>query len=261
MIELLVGMRKVCVVGKVVNVFNVNSFKTEKREGKVGSFMIGDETGRVRIVMWDESLISNMDNGNIRENVIVKIEDGYVRENNGFKEIHLNVQSSLTFNPEGAVIDKVAEPKQFSINRKEIKDVNENDVFVDVVGTVVQLFEPRFYYVCENCGGKAILNGDNYKCAEHANSPVRAVPVVNFYFDDGSGNIRVAAFRDVAENILGFKGESSKDKFDEIKGKLLGSQFLIGARVSKNSMFNRIELIANRVSEVNPEDLISELRQ
>lgn len=260
--ELLVGMRKVSVVGKVVNVFGVNSFKTEKREGKVGSFIIGDDTGRVRIVLWDDNQIVNMENGNIKEDVIVKVENAYVRENNGFKEVHLNVNSNLVLNPEGVVIDKVAEPKSFSVNRKKISELSENDVYVDVLGTVVQLFEPRFYHACELCGKKASLVGDNYKCAEHDKAVVKELPVVNFYFDDGSGNIRVVAFRDVAYEILGVSGvDEIKDvnKFEEIKNKILGSQFIINARVSKNTMFDRIELVANRVSNINPEELITEL--
>lgn len=261
--DLLAGMRKTNVAGKVTNVFPVNHFKTEKREGKVGSFIIGDETGRVRIVLWDEKLIKNIENGDLKEGVIVKIENAYVRENNNFKEMHLNIHSSLILNPQGVNIETVAEPKTFTVNQKKIKDLNENDGFVDITGTLVQLFEPRFYNVCDLCGKKVVLEGDTYKCAEHGAAAIKSVPVINFYFDDGTGNIRVVAFRDTAEKILGLSPSEVlelKDltKFEATKDKVMGSQLKLSGRVTKNDMFDRIEFIANRSEEINPEALVNQ---
>ncbi|MCX6706739.1 MAG: hypothetical protein NT001_01205, partial [Candidatus Woesearchaeota archaeon] len=43
--SILVGMRNVEIVGRVQQVFEVREFQTETRAGKVGSFVIGDETG------------------------------------------------------------------------------------------------------------------------------------------------------------------------------------------------------------------------
>lgn len=261
--DLLIGMRRINIVGKVTNVFSVNQFKTEKREGKVGSFIIGDETGRVRIVLWDERHIRHIENNELKEGTIVKIENAYVRENNNFKEMHLNINSNLLLNPEGVTIENVAEPKTFSVNKKEIKDLTIDDNFVDIIGTLVQLFEPRFYNVCDLCGKKVLLDGDTYRCQEHGAIAVKSVPVINFYFDDGTGNIRVVAFRDTAEKILGLNSSEVlelKDlaKFEATKDKVMGSQLKLSGRVTQNEMFDRIEFIANRIEEITPESLIKE---
>ena len=50
--NILVGMRDVEVVGKVMQVNELREFKTDNRDGKVASFVIGDETGAIRTVMW-----------------------------------------------------------------------------------------------------------------------------------------------------------------------------------------------------------------
>ena len=50
--DILEGMRSVDIAGKVQQIFEVREFKTEKGSGKVGSFILADETGSIRIVCW-----------------------------------------------------------------------------------------------------------------------------------------------------------------------------------------------------------------
>ena len=64
--ELLIGMRRVGINGKVTSVFSINQFTKEGKEKKVASFIAGDETGRVRVVLWDEKHINEIENGNIK---------------------------------------------------------------------------------------------------------------------------------------------------------------------------------------------------
>jgi len=52
--NILAGMRSVEVVGKVLRVFELREFNSKGRAGKVASFVIGDETGTIRIVMWGD---------------------------------------------------------------------------------------------------------------------------------------------------------------------------------------------------------------
>ena len=50
--NILAGMRNVEAVGRVQQIFDVREFHTESRQGKVGSFVIADETGSIRVVCW-----------------------------------------------------------------------------------------------------------------------------------------------------------------------------------------------------------------
>ena len=83
--NILAGMRSVETFGKVTRIFEVRDFKKENREGRVGSFIIGDETGTIRIVCWGSQADKIRE---FKENDIVRVQNGYVRENNNSKENH-----------------------------------------------------------------------------------------------------------------------------------------------------------------------------
>ena len=55
--ELLPGMRKVNVVGKIVTLFPVREFNKNGREGKVTNMIIADETSNIKVVLWDTNHI------------------------------------------------------------------------------------------------------------------------------------------------------------------------------------------------------------
>lgn len=253
------GMMGVSVVGKVVKVNEVHSFKKNDREGKVGSFLLGDETGILRVVLWDNQQLLNLEQGLIKENIALRVTNGYVRENNGFVEMHLNNKSELVINPEGVQIGEVV--KQFSNTyvKKSIQELQEND-FVAVSGTIVQVFEPRFYSACPQCSKK--INTD---CSEHGNVTPKSLPVLNFVIDDGTGNLRVVTFRDNVTMILDESYENvlktmyDKMYFEVIKNKALGKQLTIMGKVNRNEVVDRLEMVMNKFEPLDPKALASEL--
>ncbi|MEK6856437.1 MAG: OB-fold nucleic acid binding domain-containing protein, partial [Nanoarchaeota archaeon] len=194
------GMRNVNLNGKVTVNFGVREFKNEKRSGRVGSFVIGDETGTLRVVLWDDSHINLM--GNIKDGDIIRVENGYVKENNGYKEIHLNNISKLNLNPDGIKIENVKTNGVSETKVKEIKSLQQNER-VAIRGTVVQIFEPRFYETCSECGRKVIIENGGFKCLQHNKVDTKFSCVVNCVLDDGSESIRVACFREIAWKLIG----------------------------------------------------------
>src|SRR3972149_11700668 len=64
--ELLPGMRNVNLLGKVINIFPVRTFKTKKGdESKVVNFFIADESSNIKAVLWDTHHIELIENGTI----------------------------------------------------------------------------------------------------------------------------------------------------------------------------------------------------
>jgi|SRR3989344_2762274 len=258
------GMRDVNLNGKVTLVFDVRAFKTDKREGKVGSFIVGDETGTIRVVLWDESHLDIMQK-QIREGQIIRVENGYIKENRGYKEIHLNNRSKIILNPPNIKIEDVHQTRVNVSNSKKIKELTENDKSVSLKGTIVQIFDPRFFEVCSQCGKRAKLEGSSFKCNEHGNVNPEYSSVINCVLDDGSESIRVVFFRDLVAKCLGINLEDlsklreNPAQFENLKDVVLGKQIKIDGRVVKNDMFNRIEFISNNVEELNPEMLLKEL--
>lgn len=262
--KLLAGMRNISVIGKVTRLYEVRSYKT-KREGKVASLMLGDSTGTIRTVLWDTAHIAEIENGNLKEGTVLKIDNVYMKENNGFHEIHVGSASKMTLNPEGETVDAVSRQMSAQFSFKHIKDLQENDSNIMIRGTVVQAFEPRFYQTCSVCNKKATAKDDGYYCDEHGKVKETWVPIMNVFLDDGTDNIRVVAFRDQASQILKMSMDeilsmrTNPEKFEALKNNILGSQFTVNGRVSKNEMYGRVEFVARNVEVLNPEKLAEEM--
>lgn len=245
--NILNGMRDVETLGKVQQVFEVREFQTEKRSGKVGSFIIGDETGTIRVVTWG----SQADNiKHLSKDMIVKIKSGYVRDNNGRKELHLNDRSRLILNPPG---ESVGDVKPFTITRKNIKQLAEHDQNIELLGTIVQVFEPRFFEICPECNKKPKQVEGNFVCDEHKSINPDYSYVLNLVLDDGTETIRAVFFRNQLENLLSqtkdqvLEYRSNPQKFEEARNDLLGKIIKVNGRAVKNTMFDRLEFITNRV--------------
>jgi len=246
--NILSGMRSVEVVGKVTQVFELREFNSKGRSGKVASFIIGDETGTIRVVMWGDQA----DNiAKLKEGMIIRIANGYVRESQNRKEIHLNNMGKLIISPKGETIGEVKETS--SGKRKKINQLNENDSNVEILGTIVQVFDPRFFEICPECGRRAKLQEDGFVCETHGSITPNYSFVLNLFLDDGTDNIRVVCFRNQAlkllnktqEQMLEYKDNS--EKFEDMKTELLGNIVKIIGRTTKNEMFDRLEFISQLV--------------
>ena len=115
--------------------------------------------------------------------------------------------------------------------------------------------------VCPNCN-KKINEGI---CGVHGTVIGKSALVLNLFCDDGSGNIRVTAFRETACKILEIddkKLQTLKDNlvlFEDLKKNLMGKQLVVEGKVTRNQMFDRLEFIANYIEDADPEKIIEEL--
>ena len=260
--DILVGMRSVETVGKVIRKFDVREFNVNGRQGKVGNMIIGDETGTARVALWG-NVADNL--AKLNEGDIVKIVSGYVRENNGAKEIHMNERSSIVINPPGEEIGEVNETKPANA-RKKIGELKENDNNIELFGTIVQAFEPRFFEVCPECGKRAKPSEEGFICSQHNKVEPDYSYVMNVSLDDGTESIRTVFFRQQVEKLLNksrediMKYKDDISSFESVKTDLMGNQIKVSGRTVKNAMFERLEFIANDVDiNPNPEDEIKRL--
>jgi replication factor A1 len=262
--NILTGMRDVETVGRVVAAYEPRTFQSGDRSGKVGSFILGDETGTIRVVCWG-SLADNV--SQLKENLIVKILGGYVRERNSQKEVHLNERGKLILNPPGETVGEVKFTTKTS-TRKNIKDLQENDSNVTILGTVVQTFEPHFFEICPECGKRLRQSEEKFICDVHNVVTPDFSYVLNLFLDDGTENIRVVCFRDQADALLKktrqeiLQYKTNPEKFEEVKTALLGTIVKFSGRVVRNTMFDRLEFISQQVDpNPDPEEEIARLNK
>ncbi|MBI2662276.1 hypothetical protein HYX11_02345 [Candidatus Woesearchaeota archaeon] len=260
--EIYAGMRGVSVVGKVVRKFEVREFAKGDKKGKVCSIILGDNTGTIRVVFWNDQadLLTT-----VSEEDILLIKDGYVKENNNNKEVHLGERAKVEINPEGEKVEVVRQRTSFE--RKKIEDLKAGEEGAEVLGTIVQVFDPRFFNVCSTCGKRVVESNGIFNCAEHNEIKPALAYVLNLIVDDGSGTIRSVLWKNQIGHLLGKEEEEmSKFKenialFEEVKTDLLGEQLKLVGRVQHNQMFDRLELNVQMVEKANVTEEIARLEK
>lgn len=91
--DLLPGLNAVEMSGAVLEVGSVRTFtKRDGSVGKVSNITIGDETGRVRVTLWDDMAENVID---FVSGDVVDIKNGYTRERYERLELHVGSRGSL----------------------------------------------------------------------------------------------------------------------------------------------------------------------
>jgi ssDNA-binding replication factor A large subunit len=186
--DILPGMRNIEAIGKATNIFDVREF--QRRDGnssKVGSFIMGDETGTIRITCWGDQA----DNiSKINKDDIIKIVSAYVKDNQGRKELHLNDSSKLIINPSGESVGDISfEARVF--DRKKVDQLSDNMNNAEIMGAIVGVDALRFFEVCPQCGKRARARRDEFECDAHGVVQPDFSYVMNLILDDSTGSIRV----------------------------------------------------------------------
>lgn len=257
--KLVPGIKNSEVLVKVQNIFDIKEFNTNGREGKVGAMIVGDETGTSRLVFWNDQtdFISN-----IKQDDILKITNSFIKDNNGNVELHINDQTKLEINPEGEIVEITNSTKFQSLSsRKKINELKEEE-FVEIIGTIVQVFDINFFEICPVCSKRLKYLNEDFSCSEHGNQDPNYSYVFNLVLDDGTETIRVALFKDQLQSILEKNHEEiilykENPCLQEIKDHLLGRIIKITGKVKKNTMFDRLDFLA-RTIDLNP-DPVKEL--
>ncbi len=255
------GLRNVCVVGKVVRKFEVKTFdRRDGSQGKVGSLILADQTGTVRVVFWNDHI---EDFDKISEGDVLEVKNAYARKNklSGNIELQLNSNSNLTINPEGVSVDVEVNNNYEKAVRKDIKDLSEDDSNVELLATIVSVFDIHFFEVCPTCN-KRLKNVDGkFVCDEHGEVEPTYRAVLNLILDDSSDTIRAVFFNNQIKRLLNLSDEElitlkdEPEKFSEVKNELLGKIIKVIGRTNKNEMFDRLEFVVNLVNpEPNPDD-------
>src|SRR3989344_4259502 len=84
--ELIEGMKRVNVTGKILKLNPVRTFSKSGKEGKVVSFLLADESSNIRTVLWDTNHISLIEKGELKEGSVIEVSNGGIRNN----ELHLS---------------------------------------------------------------------------------------------------------------------------------------------------------------------------
>ncbi len=231
--ELKTGDTGVTVFGRVVSVSPRHSFTSGDRTGEVASLTISDGKS-VRVVLWGENAkVSD----SISPGMVVKVENGTVKDNNGKIELHVGWNGRLVLEPDDAPELPEVKPEDElpseAYKRTTIAEINGEGRF-EIRALVAKIYPPTRIRVCPVCG--AIVEDI---CPEHGEG--KDTLIVNMELDDGTGVIRGVAFRDLAEKFLNISEIDDKE-INRGMDERLGDELIIGGQVKKNETFDRLEL-------------------
>jgi len=248
--ELLPGMKKVNIVGKIITLFPVREFNKNGREGKVANMVVADETSNIKVVLWDINHIELIEKGQVAEGSVIEISNAGMRDN----ELHLGSFSEFKKSEE------VLENVRSEIFAKEKNILNfRNLENAKTRAFIVQVFDPRFFNVCPECKRKANQEGEGFICSgEHGKVIPEKRALINIVLDDGTESIRSVLFH---ENIscLGLTDLENVETLTKEKQGLLGKEMFFSGAVRKNKLFNNMEFIIDKAEDVDVDALIKEL--
>lgn len=134
--DIMPEMKAVTVTGKVERLFGVREFESKGRKGKVANFVLKDDTGSMRIVLWNVSDIEKIEKGDVKVGSAIQVKNGYVRKGlNDNLEVNLGNRGRLIENPENVPDVEVAEARNVS----KLSDIKQGDS-VSVVCRVKRIF-------------------------------------------------------------------------------------------------------------------------
>lgn len=245
--ELVHGMKRANVVGKIVEIFPIREFNKNGREGKVANLLIADDSSNTRVVLWDSNHIDLIEQGKLKKGDVIEVSNAGVRN----RELHLSSFSDIKKSSEK--FDKVIEEKVYG--DKNLIDARQGDI-LKIRAFIVQSFEPRYFEVCPECGKKAVEN----KCVSHGDIKPEKRALLNIFLDDGSEVLRAVLFGEQI-NKLGLSDEEifSLEKFEAKKMELLGDEKIFSGNVRNNKLYNTTEFIIEDVSDVNVDELVKSL--
>jgi len=246
------GMQNVDVTGKAVRIFPVREFKTEKAEGRVCNVIVADQTGPIRLTLWNEE-ITKLEGVQIGD--VVRIR-GYVRDNQGSPEIRLGRRGSIEKTED--VMEDVMNTAKRAMERSSIKDLAEGFAR-SVRAPILQIFESNvFFETCPECRKRLKDTDEGWLCEAHGVVEPDYGLIISGIIDDGTASVRAVFFTGAAEKILGMAKTDAKKLFDR-KKKMeavlsqipLGKEFVFEGKLRRNTIFDRTEFVVNDVKEVD----------
>jgi len=267
--EIEAGMDALEVVGRVMDVQKARDFtRADGSRGKVATLAVGDETGAVRLSLWQE-MAEHADK--IKVGDVVKANNCYSTLGLlGQPELHVGRQGSIEVNP--AIAEELPPADVISMvvsapKRLEIGALEKEGAVVQVRGMIVRVFQRRpLFDVCPLCGRSLGSVDHSLLCEECGKvvTPEHRV-VMSFLVDDGTGNIRAVLFGKVAEKLLGMGAQQVFELFKQepdiaalySKLNLLGREIVLTGTTRYDKYFNQLEI---RASDVGVPDSKEEAR-
>ncbi len=170
-------------IARIVSASKIKEFtRSDGTIGRVGNLIVGDETGKIRVTLWD-NIADLLRTGEIKVGQTVQIS-GHVKYGYSGVEIHVGNNDVLT---------KSEEHIEVTERVPQIKDIKDGMGDLNLTGKVLEISDVRIFQRKDGSAGK----------------------VGNLLLGDSTGSIRVILWDEKTDILIGFV---SGDAIDVING-------------------------------------------
>jgi replication factor A1 len=141
--DLISGLSDVTVTGRVIIVYPPKVFpRSDGTRGKVARLLIADESGMLKVALWDEKA-DLAEAGKIEGGQVVRFSHGYTREGINVKlELHIGLRGDIQVSPPEAVEREYPPVTNFF---QKIREITKEHMRVNVLGVVERVNPPSAF--------------------------------------------------------------------------------------------------------------------
>ena len=159
-------MNNIVITGRILRVFNMHNFvRKDGSHGKVGSFIIGDKSGTIKVVLWNDQA-KIMERDFFKAGEIIQVVGEYSKIGlNDEIEVHLSKAGKIILSPKDVnlplipVMESFQDSNRTQSLRKDsglsIKDLYEKEGFIKSITGIIKVEE--FKELIKKDGEKTFL--------------------------------------------------------------------------------------------------------
>lgn len=207
----------IIVIGRVIELNEIHEFERDNGDsGFVRNIEIADETGSLRVVLWDADAKREFEMGQP-----IKLQNPRFDLDNDSRIEAIVNRNTAILEPSESEIEKL--PSQDELMEaiyvpKTIESLAEDDVNVCVTGTIVEVDSNRIISKkCPSCNGYVEGAEDENVCDNcgHVFDEPKTLLMVPLRIEDDTGDIKVTFFDKLAEELIGMKKEEIVNLVDD----------------------------------------------
>ncbi|MCQ1536766.1 replication factor A [Methanosarcina sp. KYL-1] len=226
------GSGNVNFVARVISAFEPREFtRNDGTTGRVGNLMVGDETGKIRVTLWD-NMADLIKSGKIKIGQTVQIS-GYAKQ--GYSGVEVNIGNN------GVLAESEEEIEEVAASSQQIKDIKDGMGDLNLTGKVLEISEIRTFQRKDGTAGKVgnLLLGD-------ATGTIRVT-----LWDEKTDFLSEVDYGDTVEVINGYARENAFSQKVEMQ---IGNRGLIRKsekEIEYEEEFTPIEDITPEMNDIN----------
>ncbi|MFH0923094.1 MAG: hypothetical protein V1811_03480 [Candidatus Micrarchaeota archaeon] len=215
---------------KITSGGELREFSRQERKSFVLNLEVADETGNVKLVLWDR----NAELGaRLKDGDVLKVEGVYFK--NG--EIHCGWQGRI-FQAENASLSSLTQ-KTSETSFNALEEGKE----ATVSATLSKVFDAKSFFKCKSCGSR--IEGDACSCGS---TEKREVVFASTELTQGDYSVRCVFFGNDAKKLLGVRGDTDVSTAFELKRDYLtGKKIVLTVLPKSNAYSGKLECTCKKI--------------